>query len=233
MNKSTPIEDHLAIALDTSDIEQALDWANSVKGVFGIAKVGLELYSSSGPLVIDSLIQMGFKVFLDLKFHDIPVTVEKASTVVGRFGISYLTIHAAGGKKMIEAALTGLDRGSSEGGFQAPMLLGVTVLTSDESAPSSILEDRAYALRDAGARGLVCATSDLAYLSKLVPEFTRVVPGIRRKSDAVGDQVRVADPRSALLAGADILVIGRPITSSDDPKREAKSIRQSVEDIVN
>lgn len=232
MDKSTPIEDCLAIALDTSDIDQALSWANSVRGVFGVAKVGLELFSSCGPLVIGELRQLGFKVFLDLKFHDIPVTVEKASAAVGRLGISFLTVHAGGGRKMIEAALSGLDRGCSEGGFGIPLLLGVTVLTSDESAPRSVLEDRAFALRDAGARGLVCASSDLEHLSKIVPEFTKVVPGIRRVTDAVGDQVRIADPRSAALAGADILVIGRPITSSSDPKREAQSIRQLVENVI-
>lgn len=233
MDKGTPIEDRLAIALDTSDIGQALSWANSVKGVFGVAKVGLELFSSCGPPVVGSLVQLGFKVFLDLKFHDIPATVEKASAAVGRLGVSFLTVHAGGGKKMIEAALAGLDRGSREGGLEVPMLLGVTILTSDESAPRSVLEDRAHALRDAGARGLVCASSDLELLSKIVPEFTKVVPGIRRESDAVGDQVRIADPRSAVLAGADILVIGRPITSSSDPSSEARSIRQLVENVMN
>lgn len=225
--------DYLALALDTDDLQTALEWARAVKGVFGVVKVGLELFSAVGPNSIDPLLDMGFKVFLDLKLHDIPNTVEKASRAVASFGISYLTVHSSGGEKMVEAALQGLSQGSETAGTKKPILLGVTILTSDEAADRSVLGERISILARAGAKGLVCAATDLDFVSSLGPEFFKVVPGIRRETDQLDDQVRVSTPAAAISAGADLLVVGRPITTSANPAGEAEKFRNCVAETLN
>lgn len=231
--RAESVNDRLALALDTNDLPTALDWARGVQGIFGVVKVGLELFSAVGPRSIDPLLDMGFKVFLDLKLHDIPNTVEKASRAVASFGVSYLTVHSCGGEKMVEAALRGLIQGSETAGTKMPMLLGVTILTSDEAADRSVIGERLSILSRAGARGLVCAATDLDFVSSFGPKFFKVVPGIRREMDQVGDQVRVSTPAAAISAGADLLVIGRPITTSSNPAGEAGKFRNCVAETLN
>lgn len=219
----------LAIALDTDSLDQAVSWARAVQGVFGIAKVGLQLFSAHGPDAVYRLKDLGFEIFLDLKLHDIPVTVEKAAQVIARLGVSMTTVHSAGGVEMVKAALAGLREGSGGDGTTGPKLLGVTVLTSVAGVSDDDLEMRISILREAGAIGLVCAPTDLAFVNSLAPEFFKVVPGIRRKEDALGDQARVAGPDEAIAAGADVLVVGRPITSSRNPRSAAEEVRNLVE----
>ncbi|TAN19902.1 MAG: orotidine-5'-phosphate decarboxylase, partial [Actinomycetota bacterium] len=192
----------LAIALDTDDIDEAMSWARAVKGKFGIAKVGLELFTAHGPEVIGPLLSLGFKIFLDLKLHDIPVTVEKASKVISKLGVAYTTIHAVGGVDMVRAALSGLHDGARSANTSVPQLLGVTVLTSVVKVTRDDLAERISILTEAGADGLVCAPTDLAYINSIIPGFVKVVPGIRRREDSLGDQARVASPDQALAAGA-------------------------------
>lgn len=233
MDSVESANDRLALALDTDDLGTALVWASAVKGIFGVVKVGLELFSAVGPISIDPLLEMGFKVFLDLKLHDIPNTVEKTSKAVSSLGVSYLTVHSSGGENMVRAALRGLSDGSEISGAKEPMLLGVTILTSDEKSDRSVLEERISILTRAGAKGLVCAATDLEFVGKFGPEFFKVVPGIRRGTDQLGDQVRVSTPASAISAGADLLVVGRPITTSTDPAGEAEKFRNCVADSMN
>lgn len=219
----------LAIALDTDDLEQAVNWAESVSGIFGVAKIGLQLFCSSGPLAVRRLQDMGFEVFLDLKLYDIPTTVNKSAAVIGALGASYMTVHSAGGVDMVRAAIEGLRGGAEKAGRDPARLLGVTVLSSVAGVSDSELEARVGVLREAGADGLVCAPPDLPLVESIAPDFVKVVPGIRRSGDDLADQVRVAGPDSAIAAGADILVIGRPITSSRDPRLVAQEMRDLVE----
>lgn len=218
----------LAIALDTDDLDRALSWAKGVQGFFGIAKVGLELFSACGPAVIERFIHLGFKVFLDLKLYDIPNTVERTAKVTAAMGISYFTVHSSGGQQMIEGALSGLHDGASKRGLVTPQLLGVTVLTSVEAISDGQMDQKVSILRASGANGLVCSANDLDLVNALAPDFLKVVPGIRRIQDPLGDQSRVASPSEAILHGADMLVVGRPVTASLDPRKEAENFHSVV-----
>jgi orotidine-5'-phosphate decarboxylase len=218
----------LAIALDVDDANEAIRLATLVAPYFDVAKVGLELYSNVGPSIVASLIDRGFAVFIDLKLHDIPTTVERASRALGRLGATFATVHAAGGTEMVRAAIRGFHDGAAAGGFDPPTVLGVTILTSQTDAPATLLSERVGILQSAGASGLVCAAPDLPVIRRLVPEFITVVPGIRPSGASTDDQVRIATPEAAVAAGADVLVIGRPVTQADDPRAIAEQIATSL-----
>ena len=218
------IRSKLAIALDVDDIVEARRLAREVMPWFGVAKVGLELYSAAGPNVVGQLVEMGYQVFLDIKLHDIPTTVGKAARVIGSLGASYLTIHAMGGAPMLRAGVDGLAEGASRAGLAEPVSLAVTILTSDDGAPPHILGKRVQAAVEGGCRGLVCAASDIKEAKQLAPRLLAVVPGIRPAGMATHDQARAATPQSALDAGADLLVIGRAVTAAPDHAAAAAAI---------
>ncbi len=222
------IRDRLAIALDVDDIVEAHHLAREVAPWFGVAKVGLELFSAHGPAAVHQLVGMGFKVFLDLKLHDIPTTVGKAARVVGSLGVSYLTIHAVGGVAMLRAGVEGLSEGASRAGLPEPVSLAVTILTSDDGAPPHILGKRVQAALEGGCSGLVCAASDIQNARELAPRLVKVVPGIRPAGSAAHDQARASTPQAALAAGADLLVIGRAVTGAPDRARAAAEIAASL-----
>src|SRR5437764_13858559 len=210
-NGDNDLRDRLAIALDVDDLVAALRIAREVRPWFGVAKVGLELFIASGPEAIGALIQVGYKVFLDLKLDDIPTTVNRAARIAGSLGVSYLTIHARGGVATLQAGVTGLADGAQAAGLPPPVSLAVTVLTSDDTAPAHILPQRVEAAAEAGCGGIVCAASDVVEAKKLAPDLLAVVPGIRPEGADLEDQRRAATPREALEAGADLLVVGRPV----------------------
>jgi orotidine-5'-phosphate decarboxylase len=218
--------DHLAIALDVDDVVVALRLAQELQPWFRVAKVGLELFSSAGPEVIGSLTGLGYDVFCDLKLHDIPTTVSKAARVIGSLGASYLTVHTAGGVDMVRGANEAFLAGAVGAGLPAPTLLGVTVLTSDPD--TSQLRPRLQVALDAGCEGVVCAAPDLAEVLAAAPQLVTVVPGIRPDGSDHDDQARVATPRQAIEAGADLLVIGRAVTAADDPASAAAAIVDSL-----
>ena len=222
------IRDKLAIALDVDDVVVARRLAREVQPYFGVAKVGLELYSAVGPAIVNHLIESGFKVFLDIKLHDIPTTVSKAARVLGSLGASYLTIHAMGGAAMLRAGVDGLCEGASRAGLPEPVALAVTILTSDDGAPPHILGKRVQAAVEGGCRGIVCASSDIRQAKQLAPRILAVVPGIRPAGMATHDQARAATPEAALAAGADLLVIGRAVTAADDRAAAAARIVASL-----
>ena len=225
---ATATRDKLAIALDVDDIVEAHRLAKEVAPWFGVAKVGLELFSAHGPAAVHQLVGLGYKVFLDLKLHDIPTTVGKAARVVGSLGVSYLTIHAVGGAPMLRAGVEGLAEGASRAGLPEPVSLAVTILTSDDGAPPHILGKRVQAALEGGAGGLVCAASDLQNARELAPRLVKVVPGIRPAGTATHDQARAATPQAALGAGADLLVIGRAVTAAEDRAAAAAAIAGSL-----
>ncbi len=218
----------LAISLDVDDAVAALRLAKELRPWFGVAKVGLELYSAAGPDIVGALTEMGFEVFADLKFHDIPTTVGRAARVVGALGASYLNFHAAGGTAMLAAGVEGLVAGAEGAGLPAPVALAVTVLTSEAEAPHELLMARVRAGIDGGCGGVVCAATDVAAVKAECADLVAVVPGIRPPGTPVDDQARMGTPAEAIAAGADILVIGRAVTATDDPAAAAAAIAASL-----
>lgn len=226
--------DYLALALDVPDRIAAMDLVERYGDDFGVMKVGLELFIAEGPTLVRDIAAAGNRVFLDLKLHDIPNTVERAARRAGELGIWLLTLHTQGGPEMLASGVRGLRDGAagapSSAATQgaAPVALGVTVLTSNPQAPPDVLAQRATLARESGCDGLVCAAPDLPAVSNAEPEMLRVVPGIRPAGAAQADQRRVATPAMALAAGADVLVIGRAITAAPDPDAAAAAIVAEV-----
>ena len=221
---SEEVRGTLALALDVDDLVAATRMARELKPWFGVAKVGLELYSAAGPDAIGAMRDLGYDVFLDLKLHDIPNTVGKAARVLGALGVDYLTLHAFGGVDMLRAGVEGLAEGAANAGLEAPVALGVTVLTSDGNAPDHIVPQRVRVAAEAGCGGLVCAAKDLQDARTLAPRLVRVVPGIRPAGADANDQASVATPGEAMAQGADVLVIGRAVTAADNPREAAHAI---------
>src|SRR5579863_3529169 len=234
---ASPIESarrKLIVALDVPDAASALSLVDRLGASCGFFKVGLELFSASGPSVVEPILRRGHRVFLDLKFHDIPNTVAGAVRSAAALGVHMITIHAGGGPAMLSAA-----RAALAGVASPPELLAVTVLTSMdaeqlaavgvESAPMEQAQTLALAGRAAGLRGFVCSPREVAMLRALTgPEGVLVIPGIRPAGAETGDQRRIATPAEALRLGASYLVVGRPITQAPDPPAAAEAILREM-----
>ena len=221
-------ENPLVVALDLSDLDAAEDLAKRLAGQVGMFKVGLQLFTGYGPVSVSRVRDHG-PVFLDLKLHDIPNTVERASFNVGRIGVAMFTVHALGGEAMIAASVRGAEAGAGEAGHPAPVVVAVTVLSSlageELASPASL----AFEAKAAGAGGMVVSGEDVSAVREVVGEEPYVVvPGIRPAGSNGHDQVRILTPEAAVERGADYLVVGRPITSSDDPAGVARAILASV-----
>ncbi len=225
--------DRLIVALDVPDAATAHALAGRLAGEVGMVKVGSQLFTAAGPDVVRALIAGGHRVMLDLKFHDIPNTVAGAVASAAGLGVSLLTIHGAGGPAMIEAAAKAA-RGTTA------RVLAITVLTSLDAAALEAIGlaggiDGAVArlaalAQDAGADGVVASPREAAALrAARGPRFLIVTPGIRPAGAAMGDQSRAATPGAALSAGADYVVVGRPITEAADPVAAARAIVREME----
>ena len=225
---SAEAAEKIIVALDGMAPEQALEFAAGVEGLRWV-KVGLELFVQAGPGVVARLREQGLRVFLDLKFHDIPATMAGACRRAAALGAELITVHACAGSEALQAAQAAAMEGAQNAGLATPTLLAVTVLTSwdehrlqRELAMSQGIAERVPALAQlsasAGIGGCVCSPLEAAALRAQHPEpFALVTPGIRPKGAAVGDQARVMGPAEAIAAGASQLVIGRPITKAEDP----------------
>lgn len=222
------------VALDTPDLERALGIARNVKPYVGGLKVGLEFISALGPQAVRRVAEIGLPVFADVKFHDIPNTVAGAAKAIAGLGVAMFNVHASGGEAMMRAAADAIANFSPR-----PLLIAVTVLTSmDEPAlaavgqrgPASDQVERLAALaKTSGLDGVVCSAHELATVRRAAgPEFLTIVPGIRPSGAELADQRRVMTPAAARAAGADILVIGRPITGAADPAEAARSIAHEL-----
>lgn len=227
-------KDRLIVALDFPETGMALSLADRLQGVCRWLKVGLELYLAAGDNVVAELRRRGFSVFLDLKFHDIPNTVRAAVRAAERLGAGMLTVHAAGGPAMLRAAAEAVERPGS------PILLAVTVLTSMDAAelkstgvpalPDDQAELLAQMASGCGIHGFVCSAAEAGKLrSRLGGQAVLVTPGIRPSRDAAGDQKRVATPGEAIAAGANYLVVGRPITRAANPALATQTILEEME----
>ncbi len=231
----------LVVALDFQTSAEALRMAKKVQGVAPWMKVGLELFVAEGPCIVRELKALGFKVFVDLKFMDIPNTVRGAVRSCVKSGADMLNIHACGGADMARVAVSARDEAASELGLAAkPLLFAVTVLTSmmDPSLPvlngrepAAVVLELAKASRDAGLDGVVCSGQEVARIkAECGPGFLCLTPGIRIPDPSAAtslqadDQRRVMTPEAAVAAGSDFLVVGRPITRAVDPAQSARDI---------
>ena len=226
----------LIVALDVQTKQEAVEKVKLIGDAVGFYKIGLELYTAEGPDVVKAVKDLGKKVFLDLKFHDIPRTVERAVTSGGKLGVDLMTIHSVGGKAMIRAAADA----AAAFGAAAPKILAVTVLTSlDQSdladvgivgrTPAQQVQAMASFATSNGSDGLVCSPKEVGELSKALKAGTLfITPGVRPAGAAVGDQKRVATPADAVRDGATHLVVGRPILAAEDPVAAALAIRAEM-----
>jgi orotidine-5'-phosphate decarboxylase len=220
----------MALALDVDDLVQALRLARQLSPWFGVAKVGLELFTAAGPDAVGTMLDNDFDVFLDLKLHDIPTTVNKAASVAGALGATYLTMHAHGGSAMLEAGVEGLTEGARNAGLAEPTAVAITVLTSDADAPAHIVPNRLRVAVEAGCKAIVCSGPDLKIVRELSPRTQRIVPGIRAAGGERHDQPLAVTPAEAFDAGADLLVIGRAVTLADDPAAAAAALFADIAD---
>jgi len=221
-------------ALDRPDLPAALELARNLVGTVGGVKVGLELFAANGPAAVREVGALGLPVFLDLKLHDIPNTVAGAVRAVLSLGPAMLTLHAAGGRAMLEAAVAAAGTAAMR-----PWLLGITVLTSLDEQDLASIGVRASPLdqtlrmaelcAEAGLDGVVCSPLEIAALRRRFGQALRlVVPGIRAEGDAQGDQKRTMSPAEAMALGADVLVVGRPITRASAPRLAAEALTRGL-----
>ena len=228
--------DRVFVALDTPDMDGALSLAGSLAGVVGGIKLGKAFFTANGPQGVKRAAAAGLPVFLDLKFHDIPNTVADAVRAALSLAPVMLTVHASGGAAMMRAAADA----AREAGANRPLVLGVTVLTSlgaEDLAATGLagpVPDQVMRLarlaQASGLDGVVCSAREAAALrAECGADFKLVVPGIRPAGAAAGDQKRTATPAEAMAAGADYLVIGRPVTGAGDPAQAARTIIDEIE----
>ena len=242
--KETAARERLIVALDTSDRREVRRLLRALKGRAGCFKVGLQLFSAYGPSIVKTIVDAGERVFLDLKYHDIPNTAAHAVTEAVRMGASLATLHVAGGEPMLRSAVQAARSAPGPSGRRSARgrtrLLGVTVLTSLDAAAlervgimkplPDLAVDLARLARAAGLDGVVASAHEVAAIRAACgPEFLIVVPGIRPAGAGLLDQKRAATPSEALLAGATSLVVGRPITEARDPAAAADAILAEIE----
>ena len=223
----------IIVALDFESLKETEDFLKKVKGQNCRVKVGKELFTNEGPNVIKLIQQYGFEIFLDLKFHDIPNTVSRAIKASCNLGVWMVNVHASGGKQMLLAAREAVDSSSNK-----PILIAVTILTSYDNSSyqelgfkNNLLDQIAYLTtlsENSGMDGIVCSANDIHSIKPLVKEkFQFVTPGIRL-ANSDDDQKRVTTPEDAITQGSNYLVIGRPITSSEDPAALIEKINQKI-----
>lgn len=227
-------ESKVIVALDFPDKHQALEFVSKLDPSLCRLKVGKEMFTHYGPDLIEQIQTKGFELFLDLKYHDIPNTVARACEAAAKLGVWMVNVHALGGRRMMETAAEALARQSSP-----PMLIAVTVLTSMsaedlsgigiQKSPADFAIQLAGLARDSGLDGVVCSAQEASTMKQeLGQNFVLVTPGIRPAGSATDDQRRIMTPVDAITAGSDYLVIGRPITQSDDPVGVLRTINSEI-----
>jgi orotidine-5'-phosphate decarboxylase len=226
-------------ALDVPTAEHALKLAQQIAPAVGAFKIGGELFTSAGPDIVKKIRAMGATVFLDLKFHDIPNTVAKAVVAATKLDVQMLTIHTSGGGEMMRAAEKSAQDTAEILGLAAPLVLGVTILTSsnnetlaeigcEANTEKQVLRLAQLAVKS-GLRGLVCSPLEILALRKVLPPHIQLVtPGIRTGAEKADDQKRTLTPREAIDAGANWLVIGRPIYAAENPRAAVEKILESL-----
>jgi orotidine-5'-phosphate decarboxylase len=221
----------LIVALDVDRLEDARNLVKLLYPAVGLFKIGSQLYTAYGPEALEMIQEAGGKVFLDLKFHDIPNTVAGAVRAATAFDIFMMTVHAAGGEEMMRFAADAAKKRAAECKIEKPNILGVTVLTSDASGGDTqkLVVERALSAQRAGLDGVVCSVHEAAAVREACgKDFIIVTPGIRPPEGDRGDQKRVATPADAVAAGSNFLVVGRPIVAAVDPLKAAREILRGL-----
>ncbi len=221
------VRNRLALAIDVDDIDRAEQLAKEVAPWFGVAKVGLELYSAAGPEAIARMRALDFAVFADIKLHDIPTTVGRAARVLGRQGVSYLNFHAAGGVEMLRAGVEGLAEGARDGDHEAARPDRGNG-AHERSGRERVRRSTRRARSTPAAVGSCVRCTRSNGCTRRVADFVTIVPGVRFADGNVHDQARVGTPEAATRAGGNILVIGRAVTAADDPRAAAQRVYDSV-----
>jgi orotidine-5'-phosphate decarboxylase len=239
-NPQSATRNPLVVALDVDSPDQALSLVERLRGVAGMFKVGKQLFTAAGPDVVRKIIAMGERVFLDLKFHDIPNTVAMAGVEAARLGVSVFNVHAMGGSKMMQAVKKAVTETAEREKIARPLILGVTVLTSHtqdslkEVGIERELKDEVVSLarlcESSGLDGVVASPLEISPIRNAVKNsgFVILTPGVRPAGAPLDDQSRVMTPAEAIRAGANFLVIGRPITAADDPVVAARKIIEEM-----
>ncbi len=224
----------IVVALDVADAAELQNLLRALRGQVGMFNIGMELFTALGPKAVELVHKHGERVFLDLKFHDIPNTVASAVRAAARLGVDFLTVHAAGGGEMLRAAAA-----AAKSMTPSPAVIGVTVLTSLADADlttiglqgptaSAVWRFAELAL-SAGLAGLVCSPREVSELrGRLGKTPWLITPGVRPAGATLNDQRRIATPAAAIASGADLLVVGRPITQAQDPAAAAAAIAQEI-----
>jgi orotidine-5'-phosphate decarboxylase len=230
------MKEKILLVLDVSSREEAMKLVRPLNEHVGMFKVGMQLFTAAGPSLVREIVDLGGKVFLDLKFHDIPNTVSHGVLEAAKLGVSLMTIHAAGGRVMMETVAKELQ---DKFGNRKPMVVAVTVLTSlNDAGLAEIGIARPMAqqviamaklAQECGIAGVVCSPQEIQLVRRAAgPDFKIVTPGIRMPGQSADDQQRLATPREALTAGADYIVVGRAVTAAPDPRRALDVLVTSV-----
>ena len=231
----------LIVALDVDNEKRARELFNALRGVAAMFKVGMQLFTAAGPALVREIISSGERVFLDLKYHDIPNTVAVAGVEATRLGVSIFNVHAAGGSEMMRRTADAVAECAHAEGLARPLVIAVTVLTSANentlaeigypSAPGELVSRLALLAEASGMEGVVASPREISIIRSAVqkPDFIVVTPGVRPTGAALFDQKRVTTPREAILAGADYIVVGRPVLEAVDPARAAREILDEIE----
>jgi orotidine-5'-phosphate decarboxylase len=238
--KKTAAKDRIIVALDVEDMPAALKLVELLHDEVGAFKIGKQLFTASGPEAVRRIHKLGGRVFLDLKFHDIPTTVAKASVEAARHGVFMFNMHALGGLAMMQEAVQAV---RAEPCIQQPIMIAVTVLTSmgpDDLKPlgmtlpvDELVVLLALLAKEAGMDGVVASPREIGLIKKACgPDFLVVTPGIRPRGAEANDQKRAMSPGEAVRAGADFIVVGRPITHAPDPQAAARSIAEEIASVL-
>ncbi|MFN2516424.1 MAG: orotidine-5'-phosphate decarboxylase [Pyrinomonadaceae bacterium] len=239
--KKTMAKNKLIVALDVETAQEALHLVSTLRGIAGMFKVGSQLFTAAGPSLVREIVSSGARVFLDLKYHDIPNTVAAAGVEAARLGVSILNVHASGGSEMMRRTAEAVAESADAAGFTRPLIIAVTVLTSAtemtlaeagwSTNPDQLVWRLSLLAETSGMDGVVASPREVSLIRSAVkkPGFIIVTPGIRQTGSAPGDQKRVMTAREAIIAGADYVVVGRPILEANDPARAAQQVLYDME----
>ncbi len=235
------VNEKLIVALDVETPDRALELFEMLRGLAGMFKIGSQLFTAAGPDIVRQIVGKGGRVFLDLKFHDIPNTVAQAGVEAARLGVSMFNVHALGGAEMMRRTAEAVAEAAAREGFGKPHLVAVTVLTSLDrmsltqiginEGPQSLVANLAQLAAESGMNGAVVSPHEVEIVRRAVtkPGFLIVTPGVRPAAALADDQKRVTTPAAAMRAGADHIVVGRPILDAPDPVRAAHAIVEEMQ----
>jgi len=237
-------KNRLIVALDLDNADSALELHESLRDCVGMFKIGMQLFTATGPELVRKIVARGSRVFLDLKYHDIPNTVAMAAVEATRLGVSMFNVHASGGREMMQRAAEAVADVAAREGLPRPIVLGVTLLTSaDEDTlqqlgisdgPANVVRRLAALTKSCGLDGVVASAHELKIIRDEVRDgkFVIVCPGIRGAQDATHDQRRSMACGEAIRAGADYLVVGRPVLHAADPVKAARALQEEIQTVM-